>query len=178
MGCVGDPAGLVSLVCRDPVLGDVGTGLFASSETSLACPFNFVSLTSFERLRPFCGEWEGVFSLIESSLAGSSSSRSLLIISFSFESSSRDSTTVSASDSFSSWSPFWVAGTLSLAEGEAALGAGCAASPESLRGLREASRDAFRSPLLVITHIWDRTREFLPHDGSRARDDRRGRLAV
>jgi hypothetical protein len=178
VGRIGDPAELVPLVCRDPVLGDVGTGLFASSEASLACPFGFMSLTSLERLRPFCGEWERVFSLIESSLVGSSSSRSFLITSFSFESSSRDSTTVSASDSFSSWSPFCVAGRFSLAEGEATLGAGWTASPELLGGLRGASRDAFRSPLLVITHIWDRTREFLPHDGSRARDDRRGRQAV
>lgn len=165
VGRGGDPAGLVSLVCREPVLGEVGTGLFPSSEPSLRCPFVLTFLTSLDRLRSFCGECECVFSLIDSRRAGSSSSRSVLITFFSFASSSLDKTTVSASDSLSSWSPFWVAGTFSLAEGEVALGAGWTGSFLSSRGLRGGSRDAFRSPLLVITHIWDRTREFLPHDG-------------
>lgn len=156
----GDAAGLLSLVCREPVLGEVGAGLFTPSESALGCPLDLMALTSLERLRPFSGECECVFSLIESRRAGSSSSRSVLITLFSLVSSSLDSTTVSASDSLSlsSGSPFCSAGAFSLGWGEAALGAGGAAWPWVLRGLRGGSRDAFRSPLLVITHIWDRTR--------------------
>lgn len=158
----GDAAGLLSLVCREPVLGEVGAGLFTPSEWALGCPLDLMALTSLERLRPFSGECECecVFSLIESRRAGSSSSRSVLITLFSLVSSSLDSTTVSASDSLSlsSGSPFCEAGAFSLGWGEAALGAGGAAWPWVLRGLRGGSRDAFRSPLLVITHIWDRTR--------------------
>lgn len=203
-GELGDPAGLVSLVCRAFVrrLGDVGTGLFASRSWPCLAPFvlkSFPSETEF--LRPFVeGERTRDTSLMERNrVASSSSSRSVLISLFSrvlLSLASSPSTTVSASDSLGAsselWSPFCRRGADGRRplddEGEAvfrALGEEASVGGEGGGWLRraESSRapaamdDGFRaaSPLLVITQYGSRTQEFLPHVGLvGARDGLRG----
>jgi hypothetical protein len=174
-GCAGDlfESGLVSLVCRDVVrlLGDVGTGLFALSDPCLA-PFVLQSWPGLERWRPLPrGECEPA-------------SRSVLISRLGGESPLREPrTTVSASDSFgpSSWSsslPWCGCGLFSLDDDEAARGAW--RGERGLRGRPSAAAhllDAFsgRSPLLVITHVGDRTLGILPHAGLERKRQEGGR---